>query len=301
MCRGFVQLRVDLTVQYLRCRRLAKLRHSNVHRLVFTDGHSGRARLRQVLQLLHGELCQRIKLQLRVDGKDAIHQCRLPCGNVVFLCLLVSRRILRQGLRQDGGLRFTGLQNAVHGVSQLTLKLFRTGGILVLHRDHNGRGNAAEIAVAHKAAYNGVYRHIQLGSLEICPVSHIRKDRLCIVIERRADQYLFAPADLQLDAGVYIQRHHGRHRIRLLIEYTSAAQQHHRKAGSYECRPFFPCRFFCCHIDHRSFPHFTAGENAAHIVRRSFFKGRGQPLLHFFVSHRASSPSRVLRIFFNAL
>ena len=83
----------------------------------------------------------------------------------------------------------------------------------------------------------------------------------------------FTPAELQFDAGIYIQRHHGRNCIRLLIEQSSAAQQYHRKTGSDECGPYFLCWFFCCHIDRRSFPHFTAGENAAHIVWCSFFKG----------------------------
>ena len=140
-------------------------------------------------------------------------------------------------------------------------------------------------------------------------------DKLCahfgVTAETATDEQVFQAAAIVIreilsrlhtfDSRTAPEREVHFHRIRLLIEYTSAAQQHHCKAGSDECRPFFPCRFSCCHIDHRSFPHFTAGENAAHIVRRSFFKGRGQPLLHFFVSHRASSPSRVLRIFFNAL
>lgn len=78
----------------------------------------------------------------------------------------------------------------------------------------------------------------------------------------------------------------------LLIEQPPAAEQHHRKAGSHKCCPFSLCRFLCRHGNDRSFPLFTAGENAVHIVRRGLFDRRGQTLLHFFVGHLASSPSR---------
>ena len=47
--------------------------------------------------------------------------------------------------------------------------------------------------------------------------------------------------------------------------------------------------------------YFATLEDAAHIVRRGLFKRRSQTLLHFFIGHRASSPSRKIRIFFNAL
>lgn len=203
-----------------------------------------RARFRKVLQLLHRELCQRVKLERRVDGEDAVHQRRLAGGNVVFPGLLLPRRVLRQRLRQDGGLCFAGLQHTVHGAGQLTLELFRTSGILVLHRDHDGGGNAVEVAVPHQAAHNGVYRHVQLRTLQVCTVAHIRKDGLRILVERCADQHLFALADLQLDAGVYVQRHHGRYRVCLLIEYPSAAQQYQRKACRRQRRPPFFVVFF---------------------------------------------------------
>ena len=301
LCRGFVQLRIHLAVPYLPCKVPAEGLRSNAQCLVLADGHGRRARLRQILQLLHRELCKRIELQCRVDGENAIHQRRLAGRNAVFPGLLLPGRILGQGLRQDRRLCVACLQYAVHGVRQLPLKLFRPGGILVLHRDHNGGGNAAEVAVTHKAAYNSVHRHIQLGPLEVGPAAHIRKNGFCILIERRTGQHLFAPADPQLDAGIYIQGHHGRGRICLLVKHASAAQQDHRQTGGHKGCPFILYCMVCFHAAYRSFPHFTAGENAAHIVRRSLFQGRGQPLLHFFIGHRASSPSRVLRIFFNAL
>ena len=62
-----------------------------------------------------------------------VHQRRFSGGNIVFPGLLFPPRVLRERLRQDGGLRFARLQHAVHGAGQLTLELFRTGGILVLH------------------------------------------------------------------------------------------------------------------------------------------------------------------------
>ena len=230
-----------------------------------------------------------------------VHQRRFSGGNVVFPGLLFPPRVLRQRLRQDGGLCFARLQHAVHGAGQLTLELFRTGGILVLHRDHDGGGNAVEITVAHETSHDGIYRHIQLRALEVSPIAHIRKDGFCILVERRTGENLFAPVHLQLNAGVHIQRHHGRHRVRSLVEHASAAKQHYSKAGGNERCPFSICRFLCCHGNYRSFPLFTAGENAVHIIRRGLFKRRSQPLLHFFIGHRASSPSRKLRIFFNAL
>jgi len=230
-----------------------------------------------------------------------VHQRRFSGGNVVFPGLLFPPCVLRERLRQDGGLRFARLQHAVHGVAQLTLELFRTGGILVLHRDHDGGGNAVEIAVAHETSHDGVYRHIELRALEVSSIAHIRKDVFCILVERRTDEHLFTPIHLQLNAGVHIQRHHGRHRVRSLVEHASAAQQHYSKAGGHKRCPFSICHFLCCHGNYRSFPLFTAGENAVHIIRCGLFKSRGQPLLHFFIGHRASSPSRKLRIFFNAL
>ena len=66
-------------------------------------------------------------------------------------------------------------------------------------------------------------------------------------------------------------------------------------------RPSSLCRFLYCHRFFRSFPLFTAGENAAHVVRRGLFHRRGQAPFHLLVGHRASSPSRMIRIFFNAL
>ena len=230
-----------------------------------------------------------------------VHQRRFSGGNVVFPGLLFPPRVLRQRLRQDGGLCFAGLQHTVHSAGQLTLELFRTGGILVLHRDHDGGGNAVEIAVAHETSHDGVYRHIELRALEVSSIAHIRKDVFCILVERRTDEHLFTPIHLQLNAGVHIQRHHGRHRVRSLVEHASAAQQHYSKAGGHKRCPFSICHFLCCHGNYRSFPLFTAGENAVHIIRCGLFKSRGQPLLHFFIGHRASSPSRKLRIFFNAL
>ena len=62
-----------------------------------------------------------------------VHQRRFSGGNVVFPGLLFPPRVLRERLRQDGGLCFARLQNTVHSAGQLTLELFRTGGILVLH------------------------------------------------------------------------------------------------------------------------------------------------------------------------
>jgi len=296
----FVQLGIDLSRDGIQ-RRCPGILLRGVSGGILTDGHSGRARFRKVLQLLHRELCQRVKLERRIDGEDAVHQRRLAGGNIVLPGLLLPRRILRQRLRQNGGLRLAGLQHAIHGAGQLPLELFRTDGILILHRDHDGGGNAVEIAVSHQAAHDGVHRHIQLRTLEVSPITHIRQDSFCILVERGTDENLFVPADLQLNAGVHIQRHHGRNRMGPLIEHASAAQQHHRKAGGYQRCPFSICRFLCCHGNDRSFPRFTAGENAAHIVRRGLFKGRSQPLLHFFIGHQASSPFRRLRIFFNAL
>jgi len=298
---GLVQLRIDFAVRHLRGGCLAERCRGDVRGLVRADGHGGRTRFGQILQLLHRELRQRVKFQSGVQRKDAVHQRRLTGGNAVFPRLLLPRRVLRQRLRQDGGLCFAGLQHAVHGAGQLTLELFRTSGILVLHRDHDGGGNAVEIAVSHETAHDGVHRHVQLRTLQVCTVAHIRKDGLRILVERCADQHLFALADLQLNAGVYVQRHHGRHRMGLLIEYPSAAQQHQRKAGRRQRRPPFLCRFLRRHGDHRSFPLITAGENAVHVVWRGLFHRRSQTLLHFFIGHRASSPSRQLRIFFNAL
>ena len=267
---------------------------------IHTDRHGRCARFHKILQFLDRELCQRVKLERRVERENAVHQRSLSGGNIVFPGLLLPRRVLRQRLRQNGGLCFARLQNAVHGARQLTLELFRAGGILVLHRDHDGRGNAVEVAVSHKAANNGIHRHIELRALEVSAIAHIRKDGLGILVERRTDEHLFAPIHFQLNARVHIQRHHGRHRVRSLVEQSSA-EQHYRKAGGDERCPFSLCRFLRFHVDYRSFPLFTAGENAAHIVRRGLFKRRSQPLLYFFIGHRASSPSRKIRIFFNAL
>ena len=296
----FVQLGIDLRRDGVQ-RRCPGILLRGVSGGILADGHGGGARFRKVLQLLHRELCQRVKFQSGVQRKHTVHQRRLTGGNAVFPGLLLPRRVLRQRLRQDGGLRLAGLQHTVHGAGQLPLELFRAGGILVLHRDHDGGGNAVEVAVSHEAPHDGVYRHVQLRTLQVCTVAHIRKDGLRILVERCADQHLFALADLQLDAGVYVQRHHGRHRVCLLIEYPSAAQQHQRKAGRRQRRPPFLCRFLRRHGDHRSFPLITAGENAVHVVWRGLFHRRSQTLLHFFIGHRASSPSRQLRIFFNAL
>jgi len=296
----FVQLGIDLRRDGVQ-RRCPGILLRGVSGGILADGHGGGARFRKVLQLLHRELCQRVKLERRVDGEDAVHQRRFSGGNVVFPCLLLPRRILRQRLRQDGGLCFAGLQHAVHGAGQLTLELFRTGCVLVLHRDHDGGGNAVEIAVSHETAHDGVHRHIQLRTLEVGTIAHIRKDGLGILVERCADQHLFAAVHLQFNARIDIQRHHRGNCIRLLIEYASAGKKNHRQAGGNQNRPFSFCCFHSRHIDYRSFPRFTAGENAAHIVRRGLFKGRGQLPLHFFIGHQASSPSRKLRIFFNAL
>ena len=246
----------------------------------------------EVLEFLDRELCQRVKLQGGVKREHTVHQCRLASGNAVFPRLLRKSRVLRERLCQNRRPRFACLQNTVYGARQFTLELFRTGGILVLHRDHDGGGNAIEVAVSHKAAYDGIYCHIELRTLEIRAVAHIRKDGLRVLVERHAGQYLFAPIHLQLDARVHVQRHHGGYRVRPLVEQPSAAEQHHRKAGGNERCPFSLRRFLCRHGNDRSFPLFTAGENAVHIVRRGLFDRRGQTLLHFFVGHLALSPSR---------
>ena len=116
---------------------------------------------------------------------------------------------------------------------QITLEPFRTGCVLVLHRDHDGGGNAVEIAVSHKAAHDGIHRHIELRALEIRAVAHIRKDSFRVLVERRTDEHLFASIHLQLNARVHVQRHHGGHRVCPLVEQPSA-EQHHRKAGGNE-------------------------------------------------------------------
>ena len=221
-----------------------------------------------------------------------VHQRRLSGRNAVFPCLPLQSRILRKRLCQNRRPRFACLQNTVHGARQLALEFFRAGGIPVLHRDHDGGGNAIEVAVSHKAAHDGVHRHVELRTLEVRAVAHIRKDGLRILVERRADEDLFTSIHLQLDARVHVQRHHGRHRVRSLVEQPPAAEQHHRKAGGNERCPFSLRRFLCRHGNDRSFPLFTAGENAVHIVRRGLFDRRGQTLLHFFVGHLALSPSR---------
>ena len=295
----FVQFGIDLSRDGIK-RRCPGILLRGVSGGILADGHGGCACFRKVLQLLHRELCQRVKLKRRIDGEDAVHQCRLAGGNIVFPGLLLPRRILRQRLRQDGGLRFAGLQHTVHGAGQLPLELFRADGILILHRDHDGGGNAVEIAVSHEAAHDGIHRHIELRALEIRAAAHIRKDSFRVLVERRADEDLFTSIHLQLNAGVHIQRHHGRNRVHLLVE-QSAAEQHHRKAGGNERCPSSLRRFLCCHGNYRSFPLFAAGENAVHIIRRGLFDRRGQMALHLLVGHRASSPSRKLCIFFNAL
>gem|GEM_PF-47755 len=200
----------------------------------------------------------------------------------------------------EAGAKLEGIGIAVEKGFQGGGDRFRASGILVLHRDHDGGGNAVEIAVSHKAAHDGIYCHIELRALEICAVAHIRKDGLRVLVERRTDEHLFASIHLQLNARVHVQRHHGGYRVHLLVE-QSAAEQHHRKAGGNERCPSSLRRFLCCHGNYRSFPLFAARENAVHIVWRGLFKRRSQSLLHFFIGHRASSPSRKIRIFFNAL
>ena len=299
MCRGFVEFGIDLRCNGIHRRRSGILLRSGTG-CIHTDRHGRCARFGEVLELFDRELCQRVKLQRGVECKHTVHQRRLAGGNIIFPRLLLPRRVLRQRLRQNGRPRFACLQNTVHGARQLTLEFFRASGILVLHRDHDGGGNAIEVAVSHKAAHDGVHRHIELRALEIRAAAHIRKDSFRVLVEWRADEDLFTSIHLQLDARVHVQRHHGRDRVRPLVEQP-AAKQHHRKAGGNERCPFSLCRFLCCHGNYRSFPRFTAGENAAHIVRRGLFKRRSQSLLHFFIGHRASSPSRKIRIFFNAL
>ena len=201
---------------------------------ILADGHGGRARFRKVLQLFHRELCQRVKLQRGVECKHTVHQRRLSGRNAVFPRLLRKSRVLRQRLRQDGRPRFACLQNTVHGARQLALEFFRASGILVLHRDHDGGGNAIEVAVSHEAAHDGIHRHIELRALEIRAVAHIRKDSFRVLVERCAGKDLFASIHLQLNARVHIQRHHGRDRVRSLVEQSPAAEQHYRKAGGNE-------------------------------------------------------------------
>ena len=296
---GFVELGIDLRRDGVeRCCPGILLR--SVGGGILADGHGGRARFRKILQFLDRELCQHIKLERRIDGENAVHQRRLSGGNAVFPRLLLQDRVLRQRLRQDGRPRFACLQNTVHGARQLALEFFRASGILVLHRDHDGGGNAVEIAVSHKAAHDGIHRHIELRALEIRAVAHIRKDSFRVLVERRTDEHLFASIHLQLNARVHVQRHHGGHRVCPLVEQPSA-EQHHRKAGGNERCPSSLRRFLCCHGNYRSFPLFAARENAVRIVWRGLFDRRGQTLLHFFIGHRASSPSRKIRIFFNAL
>ena len=299
MCRGFVEFGIDLRCNGIHRRRSGILLRSGTG-YIHTDRHGRCARFGEVLELFDRELCQRVKLQRGVECKHTVHQRRLAGGNIIFPRLLLPRRVLRQRLRQNGGLCFARLQHVVHGAGQLTLELFRAGGVLVLHRDHDGRGNAVEIAVSHEAAHDGIHRHIELRALEIRAAAHIRKDSFRVLVERRADEDLFTSIHLQLNAGVHIQRHHGRNRVHLLVE-QSAAEQHHRKAGGNERCPSSLRRFLCCHGNYRSFPLFAAGENAVHIIRRGLFDRRGQMALHLLVGHRASSPSRKLCIFFNAL
>ena len=299
MCRGFVEFGIDFRRNGIHRRRPGILLRS-VGGGILADGHGGRARLGEIFQLFDRELCQRVKLQRGVECKHTVHQRRLSGGNAVFPRLLRKSCVLRQRLRQDGRPRFACLQNTVHGARQLALEFFRASGILVLHRDHDGGGNAVEIAVSHKAAHDGIYCHIELRALEICAVAHIRKDGLRVLVERCTDEHLFASIHLQLNARVHVQRHHGGYRVHLLVE-QSAAEQHHRKAGGNERCPSSLRRFLCCHGNYRSFPLFAARENAVHIVWRGLFKRRSQSLLHFFIGHRASSPSRKIRIFFNAL
>ena len=205
VCGGFVQLGIDRAVCHLGGRDLAKRRRGKVHGLVRADGHGGRARFGKVLELLHRELRQCVKLQGGVERQHTVHQRRLPGGNAVLPRLLLQSRVLRQRLRQDGRLRRAGLQNVIHRVRQLPLKLFRADGVFVLYRDHNGGGNTAEIAVSHQAAHNGVHSHVELCTLEVCSITHIRQDGFCILVERRTDEHLFAPIHLQLNAGVHIQ------------------------------------------------------------------------------------------------
>ena len=232
MRRGFVEFGIDLRCNGIH-RRCPGILLRSVGGGILADGHGGCARLGEIFQLFDRELCQRVKLQGRVQCKHTVHQRRLSGGNAVFPRLLRKSCVLRQRLRQDGRPRFACLQNTVHGARQLALEFFRASGILVLHRDHDGRGNAVEIAVSHKAANNGIHSHVELRALEICAVAHIRQDGFCILIERRADKHLFAPIHLQLNAGVHIQRHHGGHRVCPLVEQPSA-EQHYRKAGGNE-------------------------------------------------------------------
>ena len=134
-------------------------------------GMAGRARFGEVLELFDRELCQHIKLERRIDGENAVHQRRLSGRNAVFPRLLRKSRVLRQRLRQDGRPRFACLQNTVHGARQLALEFFRASGILVLHRDHDGGGNAVEISRFARGPHDGVHRHVELCALEICAVA----------------------------------------------------------------------------------------------------------------------------------
>ena len=248
------------------------------------DGHGRSAGLGQILQLTDGEPGQLLKGQTVVQGEDTVHQRRLAGGDVVVLGLLLQRRVLRDRLGQYGGLRGAVPQDAVHGGGEILLQSVSPALIPILYGDHDGGGDALQIAVADQTADDGVYCHIQLGPLQILAVAHIRQNGMGVVVHRHAGQNLFILVDPQLDAGVDVDGDHGGHSIGLPQKQSAAAQQQKGQTGRHR-HPFFQGVRFCFHGDFRSFPLLTAGENAVHVMGGCFFQRLCKALFQLFICH----------------
>ena len=132
---------------------------------------------------------------------------------------------------------------------------------------------------------------------------HSLQDLDSVLVDGGSLQDLLFVVHRQRYAGVDVQGNHRGHGVgKAVISYAQSQSQNQAGSCGPGNHPAGNCKtFFLCHINHGSFPFFTAGEDGFQFIGSGMLNSLSQPAVQFLFLHRSSSPFSEVFSFFRAL
>ena len=237
------------------------------------DRHLRRRRrflAQQQIQLIDGQRCKLVKGMQRAPAENILNKLRLTKRDAILLRHLLELAAPDHGLAQHRGAERVRLEQPIDLRAQARLQVRSADGIVVIHTDQDGVRQLIEVGVLEHRADQSVDRHIQAAAGKV----HIADDDPSVLIQRLYVQHPFLLVDLELHAGVDIQRdrrvHHMIHTVAFESKAAPKEQAQARRRCDQRAQPCFSL-FFCCHGDYTSFLFITIGKNGIQYIRRSVF------------------------------
>ena len=237
------------------------------------DRHLRRRRrflAQQQIQLIDGQRCKLVKGMQRAPAENILNKLRLAKRDAILLRHLLELAAPDHGLAQHRGAERVRLEQPIDLRAQARLQIRSADGIVVIHADQDGVRQLIEVAVLEHRADQSVDRHVQAAAGKV----HIADDDPSVLIQRLYVQHPFLLVDLELHAGVDIQRDRRIHHMVHTVAFESKAAPKEQAQARRRCdQRAQPCvfLFFCCHGDYTSFLLITIGKNGIQHIRRSVF------------------------------